>query len=134
MRGGLNKDEVCVELENKQVRDLVKAQGPNLAAYREEAGMRLQIPDCLQKDFKALMALAYDMKKKNKDLRRNVKFDEDSMGLFMDIQTNKEGAWRRIKPSQAYEALTNRTQKNGPEDMDADEIKSLLGDSSSAED
>ena len=35
-----NKDEVCVEFESKQVRDIVKAQGPNLANYREAAGMR----------------------------------------------------------------------------------------------
>ena len=96
------KDEVCVEFENKQIRDTIKAQGPNLASYRDEAGMRLQIPDTLQKDFKALMAAAYDMKKTNKDLKRNVKFDEESLGLFMDIQTEKDGDWRRIRPAQAH--------------------------------
>ena len=98
--------------------------------------MRLQIPDGLQKDFKALMSLAFDMKKKNKDLRRNVKFDEDELGLFMDVQAERDGEWRRIKPHQAYEALRTRSRKyNGPGDMDADEIKSLLGDSpSSSED
>ena len=122
-----NKDEVCVEFENKQIRDTIKAQGPQLANYREEAGMRLQIPDSLQKDFKALMAIAYDMKKTNKDLKRNVKFDEEALGLYMDIQTEKEGEWKRVRPHQAYRALDNRKNRDGPAEMDEDEISSLLG-------
>ena len=85
------KDEVCVTFESKEIRDAIKAKGPALANFREEAGMRLQIPDMLQKDFKALMSVAYDMKRTNKELKRNVKFDEESMGLFMDLQTRKEG-------------------------------------------
>ena len=58
----------------------------NLALCREEAGMRLNIPDHLKKDFAALMNLSYDLKRKDKDLKRNIKFDEDTLGLFMDIQ------------------------------------------------
>lgn len=67
-----NKHEICVTFESKQVRDLIKAQGSNLASYRDEAGMRLQIPDHLQKDFKGLMAVAYDMKQTSPDFRRNI--------------------------------------------------------------
>ena len=122
-----NKDEVCVEFENKQIRDRIKAQGPNLANFGDEAGMRLQIPDSLQKDFKALMAVAYDMKKRNKELKRNVKFDEETLGLFMDIQTGKDGDWKRIRPQQAYKALESRKRGTaGPKDMGEDEIESLL--------
>ena len=90
--------------------------------------MRLQIPDGLQKDFKALMALAYDLKQTNKELKRNVKFDEESLGLFMDIQTDKDGEWKRVRPQQAYRAL--KARKSGPSEMQEDEIKSLLGDQS----
>ena len=121
-----NKDEVCVEFESKQVRDIVKAQGPNLANYREAAGMRLQIPDSLQKDFKALMAVAYDVKKVNKDLKRNVKFDEESLGLFMDVQMERDGDWKRIRPHHAYRALGTRS-RGGPEEMEEDEIRTVLG-------
>ena len=74
-----NAQEVCVTFETKQVRDLVKAQGPNLATYRDEAGMRLQVPDHLQKNFRALMLVAYDLKKKYPDLRRNIKFDKEKL-------------------------------------------------------
>ena len=44
------------------------------------------------------MSVAYDMKKTNKELKRNVKFDEETMGLFMDLQTRRDGEWKRIKP------------------------------------
>ena len=80
------KDEAMVTFESKQVRDAVKAKASGLANYREEAGIRLHIPDYLQKYFKLLMNLAYDLKQKHRTLRRNVKFDEEEMNLFMDIQ------------------------------------------------
>ena len=123
-----NKHEVVVTFEEKQVRDAVKAQGPNLASYREEAGMRLQIPDHLQKDFQALMSVAFDLKKKNPELKRNVKFDEESLGLFMDFQSKKEGQWRRMRPEQAKKALKSRPEKTSEMEVEDDEILSLLGD------
>ena len=123
-----NSNEVCVIFDTKQIRDTVKAQGPNLANHREDAGMRLQIPDNLQKDFKALMSMAYELKQKNKDLKRNVKFDEESLGLFMDVQMKRDGDWKRIRPSQAHRHLATRQKRTGPDDMGDDEIESLLGE------
>ena len=126
-----NKDEICVYFETKQIRDHVKSKGPNLANYRDEAGMRLQIPDHLQKDFKALMSVAYDLKKTNPDLRRNIKFDEENFGLYMDVCMKKDGDWKRIRPAHAYRVLEGKREegnRNGPEDMDEDEIRSLMGD------
>ena len=38
----------------------------------------------LNKDIKALMVLSFDLKK-DSELRRNVKFDEDNLGLYMDL-------------------------------------------------
>ena len=127
-----NKYEVCVTFETKQIRDVVKAQGHNLAGFRDEAGMRLHVPDHLQKDFRALMAVAYDLKRNNKDLRRNVKFNEEMLGLYMDIQTEPEGSWRRIRPQHSYKALGSRTRNRSgaPAEIGEDEILSLLGDKS----
>ena len=59
-----NKHEFIVTFETKQIRDAVKAVAPNLANFRETAGMRLHIPDHLQRDFHALMNLSFDLKKK----------------------------------------------------------------------
>ena len=116
-----------VYFDTKQDRDAVKALAPNLANFKhEEAGMRLQIPDHLQKDFKALMNLSFDLKKKHPDVRRNVKFDEDCLGLYMDMQLEKEGSWRRTRPDHARQAA--RPRKNeGPTELDAAELRSLVG-------
>ena len=92
--------------------------------------MRLHIPDHLQKDFQTLMSLAFDLKKTNPQLRRNVKFDEETLGLFMDLQTDKDGDWKRVKPDQARRALSRRPKgKEGPTGLEDDEILSLLGGS-----
>ena len=130
-----NKDEIFVQFESKEVRDIVKAQAPNLANYRETAGMRLHLPNHLQKDFKALMGLSYDLKKRNPDLKRNVKFDEDDLGLFMDIQFEKDGVWKRVKPDQARRSSEAAGQRNGrgPEKMLDEEIVSRLGEEMGSE-
>ena len=71
------KGEALVEFETKQIRDAVNAKAANLANYGQEVGMRLELPDHLQKNFRLLMNVAYDLKRKNPELRRNIKFDEE---------------------------------------------------------
>ena len=97
-----------------------------MANFREEAGMRLEVPDHLQKDFRSLMNLAYDLKEKNPDLKRNIKFDEEDCGLFMDIQMKKDGPWRRIKPKQAKKVARTRKEV-GPVIMSEEDITGCLG-------
>ena len=103
-----NKDEFVVLFESKQVRDEIKAAASNLANHRETAGMKLHVPDHLQKEFQSLMNLSYDLKKKHPALKRNIKFDEDDGGLFMDLQSEEGAEWRRVKPSQAQAANKRR--------------------------
>ena len=79
-----------VTFENKHLRDAVKANASILANHRDEAGMRLDIPEHLKRDFHALMNLSFDLKKRYPGLKRNVKFDEEDCGLFMDVRL-KEG-------------------------------------------
>ena len=102
-----HKDEVIVTFEEKAVRDAIKTSAHRLAEHRNEAGMRLHIPDHLQKKFRALMNLSYDLKKKNPDLKRSVKSDEDKLDMFMDIQTVSGGDWRRVESEQAVRIMSN---------------------------
>ena len=127
-----NKHEVCLIFDSKQARDLVKAQGHHLTNHREEAGMRLQIPDHLQKNFRTLMSVAYDLKKTNRNLRCNIKFDEDTLGLYMDIQKDNGEPWKRIHLDLAARTLGSRScrRSGAPAKMEDDEILSLLGDAS----
>ena len=103
----------------------MRARASNLADHREAAGMRLELPDYLQKDFRSLMNLAFDLKKKHTGLRRNIKFDEEDLGLFMDIQKNADERWRRIKPDQAKKLVRSRSR--GPEKLNDSDIATLLG-------
>ena len=120
-----NKEEYVVTFENKQVRDMIKAKAANLANHRETAGMRLHVPDHLQKDFHALMNLSYDLKQRHPTLKRNIKFDEDDNGLFMDIKLNEASDWSRVKPSQA--AAANKKRKSQTRTLDETELASMLG-------
>ena len=121
-------DEAIVLFDSKETRDAVKDQAHNLLVkYGNWAGMRLHVPNYLQKDFRALMNLAYNLKKKNPGLKCNVKFDEDNYGLFMDVQIVKDGPWRRVKPDQARQAA-GKMITNGPTEMDASELTGLLGE------
>ena len=94
------KNEAIVTFETKQIRDAVKAKAA-MASYGQGVGMRLELHDHLQKSFRALMNLAFDLKQKKRDLRRNIKFDEEDLGLYMDVQLVKDGLWKRVKPEQA---------------------------------
>ena len=118
---------MIVQFESKEVRDAVKANAPDLANFRDAACMHLQLPNYLQKDFKTLMALSYDLKKKNPHLKRNVKFDENDFGLFMDLQLERDRHWKRVKPEQARKALAAAGDKRGgPAELEADELTGLL--------
>ena len=106
----------------------MKAKAVNLANCRKEAGVRLELSDHLQKDFRLFMNVAYDL---HKDLKGSIKFDEEDTELFMDVQIEKDGVWKRIKPDQAKE-LSKRRRRGGPEQLDTQELRSLVG--SDAED
>ena len=123
-----NKDEYIVTFENKHIRDAVKANAANLANHRETAGMRLHVPDHLQKDFQALMNLSFDLKKKHPGLKRNVKFDEEDNGLFMDFRISGDSEWRRVKPKYAHAAVKARRKRTAS--LNEEELKDLLGEDS----
>lgn len=89
--------------------------------------MRLHVPDHLQRDFHALMNLLYDLKKKNANLKWNVKFDEEELSLFMDVRLKENGDWKRIKPSQAMSVNKGR-KKDITRGIDIEELRDLLGE------
>ena len=123
------KDEAIVTFEDKRIRDAVKAQAYKLSNSGDRVGMRLHLPDHLQKSFRALMGLSFDMKKKFPGLRRSVKFSEDTMDLYMDIQTSSNADWRRIDSEQAVKAAARRPGRRDSNrtTLMAEDIEGLLG-------
>ena len=130
------KDEAIVTFEDKRVRDAVKAQAYKLGNSGDEQGMRLHLPDHLQKSFRALMGLTYDMKKKYPGLRRSVKFDEDKLDLFVDVQTSNEADWKRIDSEQAIKAASKRPgRRNSTKStLLAEDIEEMLGEGEEGDD
>ena len=133
-KGG-HKDEACVTFESREIRDHVNAQASNLANFRGDAGMLLHLPDHLQKTFKALMSLAYDLKKKFTGLKRSVKFDDEEKSLYMYIQLRQDDNWKRIFPEQALKAAAARPSgaRIGPATLELEDIESLLGETEGEE-
>ena len=123
-----NRDEAIVTFDSAEIRDFVKSLAPALAG-KQDAGMRLHIPDHLQKLFRSYMNLAYDLKKKHKNLKRNVKFEDETLSLYMDIQVAPEEEWKRIGKEQVQRAANSRTTStNAPPLLEADAIEDLLKD------
>ena len=90
--------------------------------------MRLDIPDHLQWDFHSQMDLSFDQKKRHPSLKRNVKFDEEDYGLYMDLKLNDEVDWKRVKPSQA--AAANKGRRQGrTQSLQEEEIRGPLDSS-----
>ena len=121
------KDEIIVQFECKQIRDSVKAQAANLAG-NELAGIRLEILDHLKKDFRALMNLTYDTKKKKK---------KEAFGWMKTIWAY---AWtskligRRIKPEQSIQINGCSSRRGGPAGFDTNELQSLVGSGNEEDD
>ena len=74
------------------------------------------------------MNLTFDLKKKHGDLKRSVKFDDHSLSLYVDVQFQRDGPWRRIDPDQALKIGKTRQQgDNASTTIQDEELASLLG-------
>lgn len=99
-------DVVLVTFENVETRDLVRAGAKNLAGV--DAGLRLEIPDHLLGSFRVLNDLAFELKKKNGNLKRNIKFDDANLDLAMDVCPDTGRQWRTVTPGEARQTLAGR--------------------------
>lgn len=78
------------------------------------------------------MNLSFELKKKHAELKRSVKFDEESLSLFMDIQLKSGGTWKRIGAERAMRTALERRQDEGrTEEIGEEELGELLGNEES---
>ena len=92
------KLEVLATFETREDRDLVKAAGPNLAG-KTGVGLMIHVPGHLLDNLHALNNVGYYIKQHNEGVRRNVKFDDENLDIFMDIKIGEQ--WRKITPAEA---------------------------------
>ena len=113
--------EVIVEFPTIAIRDAVRGSAYNLAG-QTGVGIRLEIPNHLMNNFRALNQAGYRLKQRYPLCRRNVKFDDEVCNLIMDFRTTVDGTWSRLRPEQAR-------QLEGPSrvrDLTAEDMSQLL--------
>ena len=103
----------------------VKAAGPNLAGTGIVAGMRIHVPNHLKKDLDILLALSYQMKQKNPELKRNVKMDDANLGLVLDFCVGG-GSWKRVRPEEARKAKLNQPAVGATKEVVSEKLEELL--------
>ena len=105
-KGRVN-NEVLITFVDKFARDSVAAGAKNLAEYKDElgnptAGLRMNYPDHLGSDFRALEWYGAEMRRVHGEgTRRSIKFEDELEGLCIDIKVPSESEWHRINPETA---------------------------------
>ena len=91
------KDQVVVVFSSIAMRDEVKSLGKNLKGNDRSVGMQMEPPDHLRGQYQSFQKLAYQLKKKNPGLRRNVKFMDSEMCLTMDVCLSPASGWKSVE-------------------------------------
>ena len=96
------KDEVVVSFTSTAARDLVQSHARNLAEYVGEdgkplAGIRMEVPERLMADFKALEQYGHAMREKHGKLfKRHIKLDDATLGIYLDVFIPRTKSWVRV--------------------------------------
>ena len=115
------KNEILVVFDSSSTRDFVFSHGKNLAAdpatgTKSTHGMRLDYPAHLGSDYRALDSYGGKLRKDvGQGFRRNIRFDDDEMGLFMDINFPEQEKWICVTPKMAREKKGENTVRGEAE-------------------
>lgn len=121
-RGGPVRDEVAVTFVDASTRDFVISHAKNLSGDSGgSVGIRLEHPDFLGEDFRVLAKFGARMRQRNGEgFKRNIKFNDDEMTLYMDIRLPGQTDWMSVSADIAREACREEEEKK------AESVKRLL--------
>ena len=115
------KDEVLVAFETPEQRDEVLGHARNLQG-QEDHGINMEVPYHLRSNAAALRDLAYKMKQKRQNFRRNVRLDDRTLDVVMDWTTDGT-TWSSVTAEQARTNLAKRRKTSTTTSQrDLDEI------------
>ena len=115
--------QVLVTFATIALRDEVKSMAKNLRGQDRSIGVQIEPPDHLRSHFQAFQRLAFQLKRKNPLLRRNVKFYDTELSLIMDVKVNPESDWKSILYEQAREILKKTRART--ESFSLEELESM---------
>ena len=127
-RGGesTRRQEALVTFGTVEERDRVRSMARNLKD--KDAGIDIYVPDHLRRDQRALQAVAYRMKRKNPALKRNVLFDDMTLGLLMHFTVDGTD-WKTVTAEEAVGLMADRNKKNVEQTA---RINDMMGETSSS--
>ena len=111
-------DELLVSFTSVRARDLVQSYARNLGEWTDAegkptAGIRMEVPERLLGDYKALEQYGHAMKNKHKiGFKRHIKIDDSGLCLYMDIYVPKAKEWIRVDMELVQEDNKKRTAKS----------------------
>ena len=117
------KNEVLIVFDSPSTRDFVFSHGKNLAGESKESGkptngMRIDYPAHLGSDYRALDSYGARLRKEaGTGFRRNIRFNDDEMGIYMDIKFPDQEKWIRVTPRMAKANRGETTIKGEEEAM-----------------
>ena len=111
LRDSQAADQVIVIFDTVAQRDEVKALSRNLAGQDRTVGVQLEPPDHLRGQYQAFQSLAWHMKNRNPNLKRNIKFYDTEQCLIMDVKTTHDSPWKTVFHSDAKVVLGRTRQR-----------------------
>ena len=105
-----------------EARDAVRAGAVALGRSTTPCGLRIDIPEHLKSDFKALETTAYRIRTKNRGAKTNIKYDDVKMGLVLDFRVG-EGDWLTVDAEKARRVGVG---SSGRTDIDEDALSEFL--------
>ena len=101
------RDEIRITFSSQFYRDEFASKGKLLADHIDDsgastAGFRLDIPDFLSADFKALNDYGYLMRRTHgKMTRKYIKYNDEECGLFLELPLPEAGSYLKMSPELA---------------------------------
>ena len=119
------QNQAVVTFTGSRERDEVRAKASNLQGGDKTVGCQLEPPDHLRGHYKAFQNLAFCLKKKNPDLKRNIKFEDGEQTLIMDVKMN--GEWKTVHYATARGLLKLKSQ--GTDAISRQQLRDFLSNS-----
>ena len=108
------RDEALIVFVDSKARDLVMGSAAMLAPFSDNegkptAGMRIEVPTHLLRDFRLLFKYGQNLRARHgKGTRRHVKFDDITLGLYLNVKLPGDVSWSRVSTEVARRGLQAR--------------------------
>ena len=117
------QNQVLVTFATVGLRDEVKMMARNLRGQDRKTGVQIEPPDHLRGQYQVFQRLAFQLKRKNGALRRNIKFFDPDNCLTMDVKVSPEADWKCV--SYEHAKIIMKKTRTRTESLSIDELEAM---------